>query len=212
MALTPFHDVPKLRFLARIGLPLFLSYWVGFLIMGMVVENPKSLSIFQAGAAHHRKVQATLFNLPQACKSGSFTSDFQRKQCDDFWLKFTQDGIIAAIPFAFVFALYWLAQDSLALTYRRGLKRIQEGKALFSGKVTDPAALPQDAYGWFYCFRSISVQLSDGRQLRVYTPVEAPIPRPGEILAVFDGGNMYGKSRALGVIYTPHVMVVRGGK
>jgi hypothetical protein len=39
-------------------------------------------------------------------------------------------------------------------------------------------------------------------------PLGAPVPLPGQTLAVFDGG----KKRHVGVLYAPHLAVVSGSR
>jgi hypothetical protein len=105
-----------------------------------------------------------------------------------------------------------VALDLLAGFYRRSRKKVDSGQAAFKGTVTQPPEAPNDFFGWFFCLRAISLQLPNKKQVKVYQPLEAPLPLPGQEFAVYDGGSHFGQKRHLGQLYAPHLAIVSGSR
>lgn len=196
--------------------PAALVFAVGCVISGSLshslahVRGPSGDVTDTTGPAFTTVFEG-LGRLPERCVSGETDNDFQRSQCSKYWDRLILTGGYASIPLLLSLAFLYLGLDALRGTYRRGQKRMEKGQALMAGTVTNPAELPADAYSWFFCFRPISIELKNKTQLKVYVPLDSPIPRPGETLAVFDGGRGFGQKRLLASIYAPHVAIVSGG-
>lgn len=212
MAATPYHYLPRKRFWLRIAAPLVGVYLAGLLITGVLTEVPlaRGKSLSGRAQAHQAEFLHRVTHVPEVCWSGNAVNEFQVRQCGEFWRALLSDAGIFSIPWALVVVFYLACMDSLSLLYRRARKRIEKGEALFQGVVTKPSRLPQDFFSWAYCLRPLSVQLPNGRQLRVHLPLDETEPQPGEKVAVFDGGKAFGQTRYLALIYTPHVAVVLG--
>lgn len=120
--------------------------------------------------------------------------------------------ILAAFPLGLLVLFGFLMGDRFRQIYRQGFKRVEKGNAVEVGRVTAPARLRSDLFGFFFCLRSVSVQLKSGRQLRLYVPLHARQPKTGETVAIFEMGEYFGKKRYVGVLYTPHVAVIGGSR
>ena len=119
-------------------------------------------------------------------------------------------GGLSLLPFAMVWVFWQLISGALVGLYRKGRKVVDAGKPIASGMVTSPAIAPADAFSLFFCFRPISVQLKNGAQMKVYIPIDATIPKPGQTMAIFEPVSAMGGKRHFAVIYAPHVAVVSG--
>ncbi|MCM2322139.1 MAG: hypothetical protein NDJ90_02650, partial [Oligoflexia bacterium] len=167
-------------------------------------------SALKVAMIHVGDLGASLGDLAPGCWSGDTQSDFQAGQCAESWRKIGWSALLAVSPFAIALFFLFLAWDSLQFTYRRIQKKIEKGQGAFTGTVTEPAELPNDLYGYLYCMHSISVQLANGHQARVYVPVTAPLPRPGQLIAAIEAPQAFGRKRFIAMAYTPHVAVVSG--
>jgi len=173
----------------------------------MLSSNPVA-----AAGIHWKQTLSYWFQFPTACWGDNAVNDFQRSQCADFYNRLTTSTILALIPSAAALIFLLLALDKLNGFYRRSRKTIDKGKALFAGMVTEPAEAPNDLFGRTFCLRAISVQLSNKQQMSVYLPLNAPVPLPGQTLAVFEGGKFFGAKRYIATLYAPHLAVVSGSR
>lgn len=227
MATTPFHYVPKRRFLFRMIGPAFGVFFAGYVAMGILAVDPALTGpkraptailktdpvtgpALTAGRQHLAQMTHSWFNIPEVCWGGNQVNEFQTRQCADFWERMWLGSAVAAIPFAAVALFFFLALEQIAGFYRRQNRKVVEGQAILAGTVTDPPEAPNDFFGWFFCLRAITVELRNRKQIRVYLPVEAPVPLPGQTLAIFDGGNVFGAQRYVAVLYAPHLAIVAG--
>lgn len=168
------------------------------------------VALIQRSYQVYARFVGRLFTLPQVCWSGNTVNDFQRKQCDEFWSELALRGAVAAIPFGVALLVLLMGREQITTFYRRSRKRVDAGQADAGGVVTDPAQAAGDRFSWFFGLRVITIQLADKTQLRVYLPENAPIPQPGQKLAAFKVGKLLGAPRHIGVIYAPHLAIVRG--
>jgi hypothetical protein len=144
------------------------------------------------------------------CWGDNAVNDFQRRQCSEFWDRLGLGALLGLLPLGLGWLAWTLAFGSLQSFYRTARKRIESAKPVMGGIVTDPAEAPGDLFSRFYCLRPIGVQLLDGRQLKVFIPLDAPIPVPGEKMAVFEAIQAMGEARHVAQVYAPHVAVVAG--
>ncbi len=196
MAQTPFNDIPKKLFLARMLGPALGLFLIAF---------------FCLGPRYYQTLGSDLSQIPHSCLlRGEVVSDFQRKQCRDYWNRLLSTGSIGALPGVLILGFYFIVFGSLSSTYLNARKKIEKGKVKLGGVVTDPAQGPQDLFSWFYCLRTVIIQLPDRKQMKVYVTMDAPLPHPGQTLAVLEAEEVFGEKRYLALLYTPHVAVIRG--
>ncbi len=214
-AQTPFHDVPKLRFLKSALLPSVLVYFAAYFVMGVVVQSgdpaAARLGTLEVARTYHMRLFEEYAAIPEVCKSGAQVSDFQAERCEQSWSKFRGRLGVGLIPPAAALAFLFVAFDLLLLTYRNGRKTLLKSSPVFTGKAGHPVDVAWDGYGWFFCLRAIHVELPGGKSVRAYLPKESHRIRSGDSIAVYDGGNRFGKKRYFARLHTPHVAVVRGG-
>ncbi len=174
------------------------------------VTKSVSLMPWSAAMSHFHQWSYSISNIPQVCWSGNAVSDFQRTQCQDFWIQLGWSTLFAFLPLGFVLLFLKLGLDSMQIRYKKARKLIEKGSAIAKGVVTQPAVAPNDRFGWFFCLRSISIELPNKSQIVVYMPLDDAIPLPGETLAVFDWGEHFGKKRLIGTLYAPHLAILSG--
>lgn len=222
---TPYHELPRVRFLVRMATPILFVFILGFFALGLTppqhaTRRPAGMEAkpaptanlppFQVAKTHYEVLLNDWKKMPEPCWTGKTVNEVQARQCDEFWKKWLTSAAIGAAPFGSVLLFIYLALDSLGLTYDRARRRIKNRRMLFAGVVTEPAHAPADLYAWVYCMQAVTVQLGNGVQIKVYLPLTAPRPRPGETLAIFDGGRVFGTKRYLAMFYAPHLAIVRG--
>jgi len=149
-------------------------------------------------------------SIPEVCWSGNAVNEFQVRQCSEFWTQLALSAGLLLVPLVAVAFVWTISTDFLSGVYRRARKRVEAGKLLGVGVVTDPAIAAGDKFSYFFCLQVISVQLVNKQQIRVYIPLNASVPMPGQQLALFDGGRVFGARRYWGILYAPHIAVVRG--
>ncbi|MGZ3699980.1 MAG: hypothetical protein ACXVCH_17945, partial [Bdellovibrionota bacterium] len=146
-------------------------------------------------------------HIPGVCLSGAAVNDFQRTQCDKFWVEAIKQATYTVAPLVPVLLFFLFGFEALGATYRRARRKLEKGAADFPAIVTNPARMSNDFYSWMFCLNCVSVQLNEKTQIRVYLAPEDAIPLPGQTMAVFILGNQFGKRRFIGRTYTPHVAV-----
>lgn len=214
-----FESVPKLLFFKRVGLlAAGLGLWVALAVnfgvggpgMERQLRSPATIAIPQISSQFYPQLRAVLRVRPEACRTGRFLSEFQEQSCRDFdtalWIRVA----IGLFPVALALGVFLIGLDSLALIYRRMKKRVDRAQALTHGRVESPAEARTDFFSWFYCFRVVAVELPHQGHAKVYLPAEAPMPLPGQTLALFDGGRIFGRRRLVGTLYAPHLAVIAG--
>lgn len=169
-----------------------------------------SVPPLQAATLHLRNTWRSWKETPEYCQAGKAVNDFQLEKCASYRGQVVVAAAYAAIPLLVLSAFLLVVLDQFKLFYRRSDKKVRKGSALMKGVVTDPAIGSMDFFSWWFCLRPISVQLATRKQAKVYIPLDAPIPFPGQTLAVFDGGMVLGKRRYIATLYAPHLMVVQG--
>ena len=172
---------------------------------GSAAMNPLSASLTIS-----TKTLRTWLNVPEVCWPGNAVNEHQLKQCNIFWNRLFTATAVTLVPVAATLILLLLLYDNLNNFYRKMRKRVGKGKALNLGVVTNPALTAGDSFSWFYALRTISVQLPTKQQVTVCIPLDHPVPIPGQTLAIFDAGRVFGGKRYFGVLYAPHLLVVSG--
>lgn len=211
----------------RMLAPSLLFIFLGFSLAGVATNLPElqfrpklppigSVAVYAAddGALSRAgktiwKFAENLLGMPQACR-GQPLNDMQVSQCTEFWDMMLTYGVTSLIPLGLWVVFILLSMDSLIVRWRRTHKKIQSEAPKAIGKVTQPAEASMDLYSWVFCFRPIGVQLSDGRQICVCQPLDAPIPLPGQKFAIYEMGYKLGARRYHGLVYAPHLAVVKG--
>jgi hypothetical protein len=220
VATTPFYDVPRARFLRRMIIPSIFIFSTVLIINGIIYNTPEfqnhpgpaAVLPFWHGATQvYRELFSKLSQMPGLCWAGDTANDFQAHQCQDYWETLEKNSILAILPFIVSLFFVHASVGKLDKFYRRAEKKAASGRAIFGGTVTFPAEGPQDLFGWYYCLRPIMVELKNKSQRKLYIPLGAPIPVPGDILAAFSETQSFGQKRHLALVYAPHVAVVRGG-
>jgi hypothetical protein len=221
VGITPFNRVPKARFLLRLIPPAGAVFAVGYVIVGIMANQPMfqpsnilaaELPPLRMASQVYSSFIHDVTHIPEVCQTGDTVNSFQKRQCDEFWERLMMRAGLVAVPFVLFILFIMIGLDSTVGAYRFARKKVEKGKAVFSGIVTDPAQAPNDMFGWFYCLRAISVQLENKTQMTVYVTKDMPVPMPGQTLAVFDGNSYLGKKRHFAVVYAPHVAVISGGR
>lgn len=229
MSTRIFKQIPWKNILRRSIGPAIAAYLIGFMLMGVLAVKPYFLkkaethvpispipfavsgSAFEAASLHHRLVWYYLNHTPEVCSGESVAvNDFQRAQCSAFWDRVTTLGALAFLPFALAGVLLFFVFDLASMRYKKAHTLIRGGKAQSIAVVTEPAIAPGDFYSWLLCLQTITVEVSPGKQLRVYLPWDESIPTPGSRFAVFNWGETFGAKRYAGILYAPHISVVQG--
>ncbi len=230
--MTPYHEVPVAQFRSRMMVPLVGVMAVGYLVMAGVATSPMirgdgrqpAAVIMQsswtvegppitAGFKLIARVLDQLMHFPGACMPGATpASDFQARQCEIFNARLLVEAAVASIPLAMALIAWMIAKDMLLSFYKRCRKVVEKGQALYSGTVTKPPEAPNDWFGRLFCLRRIAIELPTKAQTTVYMPLEAPVPLPGQTLAVFDGGKAFGAKRQVAILYAPHLAIVGGSR
>ncbi|MBI2712354.1 MAG: hypothetical protein HYX41_05790 [Bdellovibrio sp.] len=216
---SPFRELPKVLFLTRLAIPSVIVFLVGFLFVGVAANSgyfqesggPAVVpSYLDASVNVYSNTLKRLKNLPDYCLFTEKANDFQQSQCAQFWSDMANTGLLATLPVVLVVLALLLNLEVLKGFYSRMTRSVEKGKAAFSGKVTTPPEAPADLFSWYFCLQPVMVELSNHSQMTVYLPLSRATPLPGETLAIFDGGEHFGKKRFAAVVYSPHIAVVKG--
>ncbi|HAR42453.1 MAG TPA: hypothetical protein DCS07_07445 [Bdellovibrionales bacterium] len=209
--MTPFHYIPKKVFLLRMARISIFVFFIGFVLMGAMANNEQvNLGPIDMAGYEFSRLPWVLTHPPAVCVSGDFVSEFQKERCGDYQMEVALTAFWVFFPFLFAGLFLRVALSRLISVYQKAGKALQSGKGLFIGRVTHPAEMPNDLFGWAFCLRSITVELGRNKQLRVYLPESMDVPEPGVELAICDLGRHFTRSRYMAAPYTPHVAVVRG--
>lgn len=208
MASTPYDLVPKKAFLIKMLVPAVAVFGFSIPVLGIVVGGGSPI---EAAFRHKDQFVQMVHEIPMHCWTGKSVNQLQVQQCSDTWKKVAIAGGLTSIPVVASFLFFIIALDSLEGVYRRARKKIKEGKALFKGRVTESKP-KHDLFSWVYGFQPVLTVLTQGQEVRVYVPQYGVEPRPGDSLAIFDGGKILGENRYLGLLYAPHVAVILGAR
>lgn len=223
--MNAFSRIDPVRFLKGLFPAFALVLILGWFAQGLIASVPsvrtalpngESLPFlseagpFATANAQRRNFWSSINQVPAACLSGE-GSQFQRQQCERYWFGLGEAGLLAFLPLLITIIFYGLMFNSAGRLFARIRKVIKDAKPAASGKVTHPALLPNDLFARFFGLQRLSVQLSNQKQVAVYVPNDGHFPRPGEVLLVYDVGSVFLKKRWVGVLYAPHVAVIRAG-
>lgn len=203
-------------------IPAALFGVLGFVATGFVSGTPEFRrpsrapsgfsSPVELAQQHYASLQADLAQIPEACLNGATANDFQKHQCDEYWSALIKRVALGILPVFSILFFYLPVRGIFEKVYTRSRKAIEKGKA-FSSATAVPfagAGKASDFFCWFFCFSKQSVQLPNRSMVDVYFPQAAILPRPGQTVAVFELGRVFGRARYIGVLHTPHVAVVSG--
>jgi hypothetical protein len=232
VAVNPYENPPKGRFLFRLLIPGVPVVMFGVLMVGLISLEPsmrprapasssggltlpetipappmkRTPGWFGPSKDFYRGLALEFQHLPDSCWNGA-ESEFQKVKCQEAWTRLLRLSALALLPLGAFFAFVLFALDSLKLTYRRIRKKIGESQYMLKATVTRPARARGDPFAWFYCLHCISVELQDKTQMRVYLSPHENIPFPGDTVAVFKLGRSLGRKRYMATLYAPHVAV-----
>ncbi len=152
------------------------------------------------------------FHIPEVCWEGNQVNEFQERQCQDFWYRLSSSAVFVVGPCLLALVLLLLVRSRAYAFYRRACKKIDSKHALYSGKVIDARGLQvrsrRDLFTFLFAVDPVVVQLADRKLERVYVSKGTAGVAPGQTLAVFDGGQVFGAMRPLGVVFHPHVVKI----
>ena len=146
--------------------------------------------------------------LPDYCIGDNEVNELQKVRCKGLWTQAFAFTGIALFPFLILAMFLMSVQDQVGQFFKKARKTIQGGKAFSIATVTQPAEAPGDFFSWVHCLQRVSVQLSSQQQQVIYLDPRMDIPQPGQTMALFDLGTMFGVKRYVGIVYYPHVAVV----
>lgn len=209
--------------------PVAAAFFLGIAVMGWVADpdtfEPKTIKsaaspnaelpdslqgLSRGGLNHWRTIYYFGTHIPEVCWGDNAVNEFQKRQCGAFWDHLEMGAGLSLLPFGIAWVFWRIALGSILGLYRKARKRIEGGKPIAQGVVTNPAQAPGDLFSRMYCLRTIGVQLQGGKQVKVYVPLDSPEPQPGQKMAVFEPVNVMGESRHFAMIYAPHVAVIAG--
>ena len=218
MVSTPFDRIPKTRVLIQIAAPAFGLLCFFFMCAGVVANSVSfqqptgPVAAIPFWEAFYRKTGEFFFHLvhiPDGCM-GRILNEFQAQQCELFWWELFRESLLLIVPIILVVGMIGMSLNEVTRLYKQVQRRIQKKKSAFVGVVTDPSGAPGDLLSWFYCLRPTILQLENLQQVRVYIPLEAPPPIPGEKFVAFEIATQGPKKQYAAMLYTPHVAIVRG--
>lgn len=146
--------------------------------------------------------------LPDYCIGDNEVNELQKARCKGLWAQAFAFTGIALFPFLVLTVFFMSLQHQVSQFFRKARKTIQGGQALSIATVTQPAEAPGDFFSWVHCLQRVSVQLASRQQQVIYLDPRTDIPQPGQTMALFDLGTMFGVKRYVGIVYYPHVAVV----
>lgn len=172
--------------------------------------DPAGQLPLQAAQEQYSLLAQDFKRIPSYCFTGNTVNELQSKQCVQRWWAIVVHSFWILFPFLFTAGVLYWGVDVVRSVYRLANKRLQSGKKAYLAITTDPPSVPNDLYAWFHHCQTITVALPNQEQVRVYIPYNLNIPQAGQQVAVVDIGSRFGTLRRMGVVYTPHVLVVRG--
>ena len=186
---------------------------IGFILVAMFVNAPVfqpkvSESIFQ----FYINLLKDLGHPPEVCMTGEAVDRVEKVLCGDFWSQLELRCLLALAPLLLVGAYLGASYFGFRKIYQSSQKKMASGSAIHSGIATSPVEADEDLFSWFYCLKPIGVQVSDSSQAKVYLPLEGPLPKPGDTVAIYRKLSLFGASYLIGSAHLPHVTVMSGGK
>ena len=179
-------------------------------ISGPTKDVSATLPPFHMAMRELESLSHGISHMPEVCFSEM--SDFQHRQCDEFWEKLMLHAGMCLVPIFFLILFLYFSSDQVFAFYRRVGRRAKKTGPDMKGKVTNPSLARGDVFGFFFCLKSIGVAMPDGKQFCVYLPLGEPTPLPGSAVHVYDLGTQFGAKRYVGFHHTPHLAVMTGGR
>jgi len=217
---SPFANRPESLFFGRIFPILGFVFVVGYFSLGSLNSTSAmptrdgsltvSTSIWQAAWNHYSETWFAWSRAPNSCRGDAAVNDYQREQCAKYWGQVSTMTAWASAPLILVLLFFFLIRGHFRVFYRRVDRRFREGKAVAAAKVLRSGSW--DWFGYFFCLRSVRVELGQGRDVRVYVPRDLPALIPGQKVALFYGGKVFGARRYVGLLYAPHIAVMAGSR
>ena len=215
-----FDEVPFKTFLFRMILgPSILAFAVGYILVG-VVSNCEDLEVqhksvvvvpvLTAAEEVYSELKSDLVDPPQGCWTRSTVNDFQEEECQEYWEDLINTMSISSLPILSVALFLFLSLRFLKRFYRQEQRKLLEGQMISVGIATHPLEASSDLFSWFFCLNPITIQLKNKGQIKVYLPSGGPRVRSGDQVAVVDQGTVWGEVRYIAILYTPHLVVLRG--
>jgi hypothetical protein len=217
------------RFRAIMALPVAVAFVIGVALMGALaspetfrphpVENAAGIvseipedvrDLSQGGINQWRATIYFATHVPEVCWGDNAVNGFQRRQCAEFWDRLEAGGLLSLLPFALAGLVWFIGLVSLRRVYRFARQRIAANQPKIGGIITDPPEAEADLFSRLYCLRPIAAQVPGGNQIKVYIPLDTPLPLPGSKIVIFEPLAVLGELRHFGVFYAPHVAVFAG--
>jgi hypothetical protein len=154
------------------------------------------------------------FHVPEVCWPDNQVNEFQVRQCQDFWYRWTASSVFVLGPLLIGLLALFTLRSQVHQFYSRARRAIGERRAVFAGSVVDTQRLQfKEKRDWFAFFFGLTpqvVQLQNRELKRVYLGPGAPRPQPGQTLAVFEAGKFLGESRRVAIVFHPQVVAISG--
>lgn len=153
------------------------------------------------------------FHIPEVCWEGNQVNEFQVRQCQDFWYRFTASSVFVLGPLLLALALLFALRARVHAFYWQAHRKVTARRALYAGTIVDTVPLEVkgrvDFFAYFFGLSPRIVQLQNRELKRVYLSRDSGSVSAGQTLAVFDGGRVFGKERPVAIPFSPQVVTVR---
>jgi hypothetical protein len=228
MIVNAYHHPPRIQFIRNMLLPGIVIFFLFFLIMGHFALSPRIRSmtektshfsstrftvsggVARAAAMQWAQTLEDWMSIPSVCWGERAQNDFQRGQCTFFWNKLALTTAIGFTPLLALLIYLMICLDILAAFYRKVRKKIEAKAQIKIAVVADPPHAPKDIFSWFFCLRTVCVEVAPHQQETVYLPYSQRLPQPGQSLALYDCGKILGVPRLAAQHYAPHIVIISG--
>lgn len=204
----PLGKPPLLRFIFRLLVPSLCFFSLTLLLAKAIMPHQFIDQANRLPSSLTSSPIAYWFKAPQACLEQNIQNEFQKKQCNEYWLRATIAVLIVAAPIAATALFIIISLDMFRTFHQRIRRRIEKGKTLKIGMVTNPPNAPNDWFGWLCCMRTVIVEFSDHTQIRVYVSYNSEAPTPGQNMAIYEVPGVFGIKTYFALHYTPHMSVM----
>ncbi len=151
-------------------------------------------------------------HIPEVCWEGNQVNEFQVRQCQDFWYRLSASGVFVMGPLLLGLLVLLGLRSSVGGFYFQARRKVAARRALYSGTVVDTKQLnlksSRDFFAYLYGLTPVVVQLKNRDLKRVYLGPDSTAPEPGQTLAVFQGGRVWGADRPVAIAFNPQVVTV----
>ncbi len=163
---------------------------------------------------HTQEVVKLWLKLPEVCLGDNAVNQFLKQQCQQFWTRLGWATAVLALPWGVMFLFWGLMTSRVQGFYSDANELVRSGKVIAKGVVTNPPGANGGMFGWFRCLRAVTLQQQDSSQVRVYIPLSAPRPMPGQTFAILGrpGQTVQSIAHPVAVLHAPHLAVLGNGQ